>query len=69
MPQSFVRVLVLSICMASCLVFASDEVYLTDGRVIVGTVITADGADPVRVRIEEGSIKAVLSYPAEECNP
>lgn len=47
-------------------VHANDEITLSSGLVIVGEVISTDGADPVRIRVQEGSIKALLTYPADE---
>ena len=50
----------------SVVLHAGDEVTLSNGLIIVGEVLTSDEADPIRVRVQEGSIKAILSYPATE---
>ena len=44
----------------------NDELTLHSGKIIVGDIITTDDADPIRIKVQEGSIKATLSYPADK---
>ena len=46
--------------------WSSDELVLHSGKIIVGEIITADDADPVRIKVQEGSIKATIAYPADQ---
>lgn len=41
----------------------ADTITLEDGRVIEGEIITPREADPISVRVREGSITAVFHYP------
>ena len=55
--------------LAFCVLFArsamaGDEIILHSGKKIIGETVSAEGADPVRVKVQDGSIKATISYPA-----
>ncbi|TVR41783.1 MAG: hypothetical protein EA402_12640 [Planctomycetota bacterium] len=47
-------------------VAAGDELKLQDGRQLEGTILSDDNANPVRIRVQQGSMQAVLSIPLEQ---